>query len=319
MDIATIAAARDLLLAALPTHNLPAMVPLTDACAIVTTAADIATFAVTALLDGQASASNTAAAFKSSSIDFATETDLSIERMAFDTIAARFPHHHRIGEESAPSSTSAASGDTFFGPSAITWVIDPVDGTTNYTHGFPFVCISIAVVVAGEPLVGLVAAPFLRDGLYFAWLGLGMLHGSTWLVPLADRPTPPPTTIAQALIATGYSYDRSHTALAAQHAAETALAGDPDPCRGIRNIGCAVMAMTLVATGALDAYFIHGLHIWDMAAAVVFLRQLGAVLYSTDGSAFDLCARNCLVAATDDLAAAILPCLTPLDVPREIL
>ena len=244
---------------------------------------------------------------KTSSIDFATEADVAIEEDAIATIRAAFPHALFVGEEGSDGIMPSRSEIEAEG--AMTWVVDPVDGTTNYAHGFPFVAVSIAMLREGVPVFGAVLAPFLARSVYLGWVGVGMaVTGFDNLITCGDdgpglvvRTDP-----GECVFIVGYSYDRSENAISAHQATEAALVGGPNPCRGIRNVGCAVMAITLVAMGGADAYFLAGLHAWDMAAPAVFAAIRGVHISGLDGSPFDLWARHVLVASNPELASTLI-------------
>ncbi|KAI8852168.1 hypothetical protein BC829DRAFT_360715, partial [Chytridium lagenaria] len=201
------------------------------------------------------------AEFKTSAADVVTQTDKAVEKFIFGFLRERFPDHLFIGEE-----TYEGSGTTL--TDSKTWIVDPVDGTTNFVHGFPFVAVSIALVENKEPIIGVVYNPIL-DELFSAAKG----HGAF----MNKRPLPlfKPVVlndIATSLLATEYGYDRDERMDLKLKGIRTALTM---PCRGIRSLGSAALEACYVARGALDAYWEAGVHAWDVAAGAIIVREAG--------------------------------------------
>ncbi|TPX62054.1 inositol-phosphate phosphatase [Powellomyces hirtus] len=240
--------------------------------------------------------------------DLVTQVDRSVEAAIFSYLRAQYPSHRFVGEEG-----TAASGDTNTGIVANdetpTWVVDPVDGTTNFVHGFPFVAVSIAVVIRGTPVVGVVYNPIMNE------MFQGLLNGGSSMndIALPLPPVRPLKSLASALVATEYGSDRGSEVLDAKFAALRDVVGSP--ARGVRSLGSASLTMCYVARGALDAYWEAGVHAWDVAGATVILREAGGLVSNwskPDSSAaepYDICARNvvCVRKTAEELhAKAIL-------------
>jgi fructose-1,6-bisphosphatase/inositol monophosphatase family enzyme len=217
------------------------------------------------------------------SVDLVTETDEAVEKLVFDAIRSRFPAHALIGEESVAKGASEALGQR------ATWIVDPVDGTTNFVHGLPWVGISIAFAVAGKVLLGVVYNPIL-DELFTATLGSGArLNGE--VIRASET-----ALLKNALVATGFSYDRREASIDFHLGKLRAVLL---ACRDIRRPGSAAMDMCAVACGRLDAYYELGIHIWDMAAAALIVREAGGVCcdpYRGDVRVLDLGGRGVLAA-----------------------
>ncbi|KAJ3112020.1 Inositol monophosphatase 2 [Phlyctochytrium bullatum] len=262
--------------------------------------------------------------FKTSAADVVTATDRAVEALVFGLLRARFPTHRFIGEETADENPALTD--------ELTWIVDPVDGTTNFVHGFPFVAVSIALVRSRAPLVGVVFNPIL-DELFAAALGKGStLNG----VPLPLHPPVHLPSLATALLATEYGYDRDDKMDAKLKGIRGALVS---PARGIRSIGSAALEACYVARGALDAYWEAGVHAWDVAAACLVVTESGgaAVNYfpNNDPHGFetsdattervDLQSRQFLfVRAMPDgpegvnrIVREVRRCLEPLEYPRD--
>lgn len=185
--------------------------------------------------------------------DFVTEVDTRSEAMIKKTLAARVPGIPFLAEESAKSQRS----DTF-------WIIDPLDGTTNFIHGYPSVGVSIALMERGELVLGCVYDP-LRDELFEAELGAGAsLNGKPIAVSGAS-------SLAESLLGTGFPFSVN------QHI-DSYLAAFKElflACRDIRRAGAAVLDLCHVAMGRLDGFWELYLKPWDMAAGALIVREAG--------------------------------------------
>jgi inositol-phosphate phosphatase/L-galactose 1-phosphate phosphatase len=213
-------------------------------------------------------------------VDLVTETDKACEAMVLSRIRAAFPDHAFIGEEgSAEAGFTAALGP---GP---TWMVDPVDGTTNFVHRFPFSCVSIGLVVGRRPVVGVVFNPVLGE-LFSAVEGGGaFLNGA----PIAVSPT---SHLGSAVFATELGTRRDDAFMEAAFGRMRALG---QATRGMRCCGSAALNLCGVAMGRLDAYYEVGLGgPWDMAAAVCILREAGGEVLDPAGGPFNLMSRRVL-------------------------
>ncbi|RKP12693.1 hypothetical protein BJ684DRAFT_405, partial [Piptocephalis cylindrospora] len=200
------------------------------------------------------------------STDLVTETDQAVEKLVFGRLRFAFPEHGFIGEE------SVAAGEKAILTDSPTWIVDPIDGTTNFVHGYPFVCISIGLVDAHKPVLGVVYNPIL-DELYTAIVGKGaLLNGQS--LPLRSLSHIP--KLSEALVATEFGSDRSDVPLSVKtqgmHALTAATAG---AAHGIRATGSAALNLSMVARGSCDAYWECGVHVWDVAAGIVILQEAG--------------------------------------------
>lgn len=195
---------------------------------------------------------------KKSVRDLVTRADRESEELIKEIISQRFPGHRFLGEESA--------GDISTPPdmSGPVWIIDPVDGTTNYAHGHPSVGISIAFAVDGKVLVGVVGSPF-QNETFEAIIGQGaQLNGNEIKVSGTS-------TLSDALIATGFPYDRSDIEGLVQN-----LRAVLPVCRDLRRIGAAALDLCWVACGRLDGFY-ETLLPWDMAAGRLIAIEAGAI------------------------------------------
>ena len=199
--------------------------------------------------------------------DLVTEADHAAEEVVLDLLQRETPEIGVLAEESG---RRQAPGD-------LEWCVDPLDGTTNYAHGFPFFGTSIGLTWRGMPLLGALAAPALGE-LYWAAPGLGSwCNGQPLAVTGCDR-------LEDALLATGFAYDR-FTRLDNNYAE---FAYFTHRTHGVRRAGAAALDLAYVASGRLDGYWERGLSSWDLAAGVVLVEQAGGLVSSYDGSALHL-------------------------------
>ncbi len=157
--------------------------------------------------------------------DLVTETDQAVEALVKQSISEKYPDHSFIGEESW-----AAGEENVITTQGVTWIVDPIDGTTNFVHGFPYTCISIGVVVGGEAVIGVVYAPFM-DTLYHGLKGSGSFmssphHPAPRRLPLVEKPAPLPD-LNQALVAFEWGSDRRSTILDQKLNSFRKITGDP--------------------------------------------------------------------------------------------
>lgn len=194
----------------------------------------------------------------------------------YSAIQAKYPDHKFIGEESWAAGQQADVTD------APTWIIDPIDGTTNFVKGFPFVCISIGFVYQSEPTIGVIYAPFLGY-LYAGRKGHGAfvttpLHPQRRALPLVKPPPLP--SFKQALIAFEWGSDRSLEVMQKKSRSYQRLVGDSaagveggQMALGVRSMGSAALNFAHVAMGCLDAYWEIGCWAWDVCAGIVIARE----------------------------------------------
>jgi myo-inositol-1(or 4)-monophosphatase len=194
-----------------------------------------------------------------------TEIDRGAEAMVVEAIRAAFPHHAILAEESGASA----------GTDRHRWVIDPLDGTTNFVHGVPLFCVSIGLEVDGTPTVGVVYDPNL-DECFTAERGRGARLGE---VPLAVSAT---AELGASLLATGFPYDVHETGgNLAEYAALTRRS------RIVRELGSAAISLAWVAAGRLDGYWEKRLGPWDVAAGRLLVEEAGGRITSLQGGPLD--------------------------------
>jgi myo-inositol-1(or 4)-monophosphatase len=201
--------------------------------------------------------------------DLVTDADVASQRAIQAYLAGQFPEHAFLGEEEG-------AGKSRPGPNAPpTWIVDPIDGTTNYVHDCPFYCISIGLQIAGELVVGVVYEPS-RKEMFAAAKG----HGA-WLNERRMQTSKAPV-LGQALVATGFPPDL--------HGNEQALdwwRHFSYHAQSLRRTGSTALNMAYVAAGRFDAYYAFDNHVWDVAGATVLVREAGGIVTNVDGSDYD--------------------------------
>lgn len=196
-----------------------------------------------------------------------TEVDRESERLIVEHLLSRFPGHDIVAEE----------GDYPRKGSPCRWIIDPVDGTTNYAHGYPWFCSSIALELDGELVAGVIHNPVYGE-LFTATRGGGAELNGRAISVSARAP------LKNTLLGTGFPYDCA-TDPANNFAAFIAF---QKGARGIRRAGAAALDLAYVAAGRLDGFWELKLKAWDVAAGVLLVREAGGTVTTFDGSPYDI-------------------------------
>ena len=211
---------------------------------------------------------------KKGAIDLVTEIDLRVEREFRALIASRFPTHVVLGEEFSDVEDRDSVPE-------YCWVFDPVDGTTNYAHGLPIFCSSLALEIRGEPSVAAIYDPSRRE-LYTAERGHGAwLNGAPLRVSSA-------TTLIDSLLCTGFPYSVQRDAEAL-----VGLFGEfLKVSRAVRRLGSAAIDLCYVAAGRLDGFWEQSLHPWDVAAGALIIQEAGGRVTDLAGGPYSSRAEN---------------------------
>lgn len=195
--------------------------------------------------------------------DLVTSADLESERVIRTLVHQHYPDHGFLGEESGHSSSE----------SPWLWVVDPIDGTTNYARGIPFFCSSIAVRHEGRTVVGVVDNPIAGETFWAAEGQGAFLNGRPIQASTAEKFT-------EALMATGFYYDRGRNI-------ELTLSGIQkfynQGIMGLRRLGTCAMDLCYLAAGRFDGYFEIGINAWDFAAGEFIARQAGCTVTDEQG------------------------------------
>ena len=200
-------------------------------------------------------------------VDLVSDVDLAAEAIVVESIRSEFPNDSIIAEERGAEGSGAGR----------VWHVDPLDGTTNFSHGFPQFCVSVAFVNDGVPTVAVVREPLRRWTFYAvrgrgAWLNGQRLQVSE--VPSLDR----------GLLATGFPYDRrsnpNNNVDRFSHLIRR--------CQGIRRAGAAALDLAFTAAGWLDGFWEDRLNSWDLAAGVLLVTEAGGMVTSFDGGKLNI-------------------------------
>ncbi|XP_016887173.1 inositol monophosphatase 1-like [Cynoglossus semilaevis] len=239
---------------------------------------------------------------KSSPVDLVTETDQRVEQLIISSIKEKYPTHSFIGEESvAAGSPSVLTDDP-------TWIIDPIDGTTNFVHRFPFVAVSIGFTVKKEIEFGIVYS-CIEDKMYTARKGKGAFCNGVPIKVSGQEDI----TKSLVLTETGFKSNPEH--FKTMTANITAILSIP--VHGIRSPGSAAVNMCLVACGSADAYYHMGIHCWDMAGGAAIVTEAGGVIMDISGGPFDLMSRRLIVASSRAVAERLVREIIEFDVGRD--
>lgn len=203
---------------------------------------------------------------KKGAIDLVTEVDVAIEREFRARIAERFPDHTVLGEE---------MGGSLEVPEGPCWVFDPIDGTTNFAHGIPIFCSSLALEIDGVAQVAAVYDPTRRE-LFTAERGGGaFLNGKPMKVSAAE-------TLLEAVLVTGFPYD-----VHARVAEIVGLFGEfVGRARAVRRLGSAAIDLCYVAAGRMDGFWERDLNAWDIAGGALLVEEAGGTITNFKGEPF---------------------------------
>jgi len=196
--------------------------------------------------------------------DLVTEVDKKSEEEIIRIIKRHFPNHFILAEE---------SGEIASTQSEYLWAVDPLDGTTNYAHGYPIACVSVGLMIEGVPKIGAIYNPF-RQELFRAATGLGAtLNRQPIKVSLTKQ-------LVTSLLVSGFAYDRRST----NDNNYKEFCYLTHLTQGVRRSGSAALDLTDVACGRLDGYWERGIKAWDIAAGVVILQEAGGKVTAYDQS-----------------------------------
>lgn len=200
---------------------------------------------------------------KSSAIDLVTKVDKLCESKIRELILAEYPDHVILGEEQGQ-----------MGESSYRWIVDPLDGTLNYAHGFPYYCVSIALEIGGHIEVAVIFDPN-RDELFSAIRGQGAFCNGVAMAVSEE------TDFSKAMLATGFSYD------AQELKKNLKLFAKVHPqVRAIRRPGAAALDLAYVACGRLDAFWELSLNPWDVAAGWLIIQEAGGSVTGHQGQPY---------------------------------
>jgi myo-inositol-1(or 4)-monophosphatase len=199
-------------------------------------------------------------------VDLVTKADENAEQAIKQVLQEKFPNYGMLAEE----------GGEFKGEGGVRWIVDPLDGTTNFAHGLPLFCTSVALERDGEMVLGVVYDPMANET-YTAERGGGAtLNGEPIGVSDTDEPM-------RALLGTGFPYDRDEVPAALELFGQFAVR-----MQSMRRLGSAALDLCYVAAGRLDGYYERGVKAWDIAAGVLILEEAGGRATNYSGHELDL-------------------------------
>ena len=225
---------------------------------------------------------------KKSDIDLVTEADTASEKLIIDTIQADFPDHGILAEE---------SGDTP-AESSFQWIIDPLDGTTNYAHGLNLFSISIALAQDNQVVMGLVLNPVTGELFSAARARGATLNGE----PIGVSNTP---TLHESLLVTGFPYNFKEIISPLM----TRFSNCLSKSQGVRRLGSAAIDLCYVACGRFDGFWEQNLHPWDTAAGMLIVKEAGGKVTDFNDQAFDVNMKE-ILATNGVIHQEMLPLLT---------
>eukprot|EP00095_Tigriopus_kingsejongensis_P004136 maker-scaffold4015_size6909-snap-gene-0.5 protein:Tk04136 transcript:maker-scaffold4015_size6909-snap-gene-0.5-mRNA-1 annotation:"inositol monophosphatase" len=245
---------------------------------------------VQALDDRNTVDDKTANALEGHSSSILTDTDTAVEKLLISGLATQFPDHRFIGEESM---SEAASGELESFSHKPTWIIDPIDGTMNFVHTNPLVCTSVALAINRKIVLGIVNNP-VTQSCYTAIKGRGaFLNGQKSLKTSGIQDLSKAMVLME--LPTGANDEKRQVAL---HNVSTFM----EKAHAIRCPGPAALDIAWVGSGAADAFFHSGIHVWDMAAGALIVTEAGGGVLDVSGEEFDMMSRRIVCGATKELA-----------------
>ena len=226
-----------------------------------------------------------------SPVDYVTDADLASQRAIREFVLLRYPDHHFLGEE-----------DDIYKPvpdGEYGWVVDPLDGTTNYVHDFRAFAVSVAVTRGAELLAGAIFDP-LANVVYRAWKGGGAWRDNTPM-QVSDN-----ESLDRSLVAVSFPPQVTDTSPDLINFLQIT-----QRCQGVRRTGSCALNLADLASGAFDAFWAHHIHPWDVAAGVLLVREAGGVVTGLDGREFDLWKAHFAAAARPKLHTELLSLVGP--------
>lgn len=217
---------------------------------------------------------------KMNTVDIVTETDEQVEQFIRKEILQKYPDHDFVGEESY----SAGQTKQYLVSEKPTWVVDPLDGTVNYVHLFPMICVSIGFCVGGKAVAGAIHAPFLHQT-YSAHRGGGAWLNQETKLPLQNLPLPAEAPKG-CIFSCEWGKDRRNIPelnLSRKIASFVNMAAQmgeslPGMCHGVRSMGSASLDLCFVATGAFDIWWEGGCWEWDVCAGFIIVEEAGGLV-----------------------------------------
>lgn len=262
--------------------NLPALEPLSPAAEQHCLKAALHAAQLAGKLQMEAFGKNHKITTKGSNIDLVTVIDQQSDELIVSTLRKSCPDHLFITEETFQEGQTPDLSNT--------WVIDPLDGTTNYAHGFPHFAVSIAYFMNHQPQIGVIYDPFKRE-MFYAIRNRGAFLNDDPIFVSKNRTH----TLDHALLATGFPYDIAHSTVNnIEHFRRIA-----PKCHGVRRPGAAALDLAYVACSRLDGFWELKLSVWDIAAGVLLVEEAGGKITNLQGGPLPYTDRRIHLIATN--------------------
>jgi myo-inositol-1(or 4)-monophosphatase len=221
-----------------------------------------------------------------------TDADMASQKAIQELVAARFPDHIFLGEEQAAKLLPPQSHQ-------LTWIVDPLDGTTNYVHGYPNYAVSVAIARGREVLAGVIYDP-LRNECYSASAGHGAWCNGKRL-KVSET-----TSVSSSLVAVSLPARVQRDSPDLLDFVEVVQV-----CQAVRRSGSAALNLAHVASGALDAFWATHIQPWDVAAGILLIREAGGIVTARDSTEFDLWHPHFVATSGEKLHRELLKVLRP--------
>jgi len=228
-------------------------------------------------------------------IDLVTDADSSSEKLIIEIINGDFAEHSIIAEEESPIK----------GDSAFEWLIDPLDGTTNYSHNFPFYCVSIALRYNGKIVLGVIYAPLSEELFTAELLGGAFLNGKRISVSRENN-------LGRSLLATGFPYDIRET----DRDNLNYFKAFAKKAQGIRRAGSAALDLAYLSCGRLDGFWEMKLKPWDIAAGSLLVKEAGGKISDFYGGPLNL-SKGDIVASNSLIHSQLLETINKVDLGKS--
>lgn len=219
---------------------------------------------------------------KASPVDIVTQVDTKVEQFIRNKILSKYPHHEFLGEESY--SASNPKSNYILNANKPTWCVDPLDGTVNYVHLFPMVCVSIAFCLDGWPVIGVVNAPFLKET-YSAYKNGGAWLNKSIKLPLINQPLidSKQVQLTNLLLSMEWGKDRDYNNGNLKKKIHNIInlaqkTNNGGYVHGLRSLGSATLDMVYIARGSSDIYWEAGCWEWDVAAGICLIEESGGLV-----------------------------------------
>lgn len=219
---------------------------------------------------------------KKGEVDLVTEVDIECERIITEIIKSSFPNHFFFGEETSKKPSSSE---------AHLWVIDPIDGTTNFAHGYPKYSVSIGLRIDGQTVAAVVYEPLTKN-LYTAH-SLSPSRKNGEIIEVSNT-----NELIDSLVITGFYYDaKEEGGVDNIEQFSKALKNT----RAIRRDGSAVMNLCYIAEGCAEAFWEHSLQAWDVCAGALIVEKAGGIVSTPKGQPYDIFSRGWVVASNKNI------------------